>query len=160
MENYEKKEWAEYPLDEIDRKIIQFLHDNARISYTDIGKEIGLSRVAVQARISALLENGVIERFTAVINPAKIGIHVSAFFNVDVEPSYLQEISEKLATVDEVTSLYHMTGPSKLHMHAIFPNIQVMESFLVEKLYAMKGVVSVDCQLLMKRYKSRFGMKL
>ncbi len=68
------------PIDEIDRKIIAALHQNGRISYTDLAKEIGLSRVAVQARINALMESGVIERFTAVINPEKIGIHVSAFF--------------------------------------------------------------------------------
>ncbi|WP_146738089.1 Lrp/AsnC ligand binding domain-containing protein, partial [Bacillus tropicus] len=59
-----------------------------------------------------------------------------------------------------VTSLYHMTGPSKLHMHGIFANDQEMEEFLTKRLYTQKGVVSVDCQMLIKRYKSRTGMKL
>ena len=43
---------------------------------------------------------------------------------------------------------------------AIFIDNQEMESFLTNKLYAIKGVVSVDCQILIKRYKSRIGMKL
>lgn len=66
-------------LDEIDQRIIAVLHEHARISYTDLAKEVGLSRVAVQTRIQSLMDDGVIERFTAVINPEKIGINVSAF---------------------------------------------------------------------------------
>lgn len=151
---------AETALDELDRKIIRILHRNARISYTDLAKEIGLSRVAVQTRISSLMENGVIERFTAVINPEKVGIAVSAFFNVEVEPKFLQQVAEALEEEPSVTSLYHMTGPSKLHMHGLFTNHQAMETFLKEKLYPLPGITGVDCQVLIKRYKSRMGMKL
>ncbi|AXN39950.1 Lrp/AsnC family transcriptional regulator [Peribacillus butanolivorans] len=147
-------------VDEIDKKIISILHEDARISYTDLAKKVELSRVAVQMRINHLVENGVIERFTAVINPAKVGIQVSAFFNVEVEPKYLESVANQLENEPAVTSLYHMTGPSKLHMHGIFTDNQEMERFLNEKLYAVKGVVSVDCQILIKRYKSRMGMKL
>lgn len=147
-------------IDEIDRKIIAELNRNGRISYTDLAKEIGLSRVAVQSRINALMEAGVIERFTAVINPEKIGIHVSAFFNVEVEPKYLQAAADQLSGEPVVTSLYHMTGPSKLHMHGLFMNNQEMENFMKEKLYPLPGIMSVDCQVLIKRYKSRMGMRL
>lgn len=147
-------------IDDIDRKIIKALNMNGRISYTDLAKEIGLSRVAVQARINTLIENGVIERFTAVINPEKIGITVSAFFNVEVEPKHLHEVANELAQDPAVTSLYHMTGPSKLHMHGLFANNQEMENFLKEKLYKLPGIMSVDCQVLITRYKSRMGMRL
>lgn len=119
-------------IDHIDKQILEKLHENSRISYTDLGKEIGLSRVAVQARINNLIEKGIIEKFTTVINPTKIGIHVSAFFNVEVEPQYLEEVAEQLAEEHAVTSLYHMTGPSKLHMHGIFKNNQEMENFLTK----------------------------
>ncbi|OMP67351.1 Lrp/AsnC family transcriptional regulator [Domibacillus epiphyticus] len=147
-------------IDEIDKQILSLLHENSRTSYTDIGKQVELSRVAVQTRINNLMEQGVIEKFTTVINPAKVGIHVSAFFNVEVEPQYLEEVALHLENEPAVTSLYHMTGPSKLHMHGIFTNNQEMERFLTEKLYPLKGVASVDCQMLIKRYKSRMGMKL
>lgn len=147
-------------LDETDKQILTILHEEGRISYTDLGKRVDLSRVAVQARINQLIEAGVIEKFTAVINPAKIGIHVSVFFNVEVEPQFLEEVALKLEEDPAVTSLYHMTGPSKLHMHGIFANDQEMEEFLTKRLYPLRGVVSVDCQMLIKRYKSRMGMKL
>ncbi len=147
-------------LDERDKQILSILHEDGRMSYTDLGKQVGLSRVAVQARIQQLIEAGVIERFTAVINPAKIGIHVSVFFNVEVEPKFLEAVALQLEQETAVTSLYHMTGPSKLHMHGIFQNEQEMKTFLTKKLYPLEGVVSVDCQMLIKRYKSRMGMKL
>jgi Lrp/AsnC family leucine-responsive transcriptional regulator len=147
-------------LDEIDRQIIKALNQNGRISYTDLAKNIGLSRVAIQARINTLMEDGVIERFTAVINPEKIGITVSAFFNVEVEPQNLQAVADTLADEPAVTSLYHMTGPSKLHMHGLFTNNKEMELFLNEKLYKLPGIMSVDCQVLITRYKSRMGMRL
>ncbi|MCY8931734.1 Lrp/AsnC family transcriptional regulator [Bacillus atrophaeus] len=147
-------------VDGIDKQILTILHEEGRISYTDLGKRVGLSRVAVQSRINQLIETGVIEKFTAVINPAKIGIHVSVFFNVEVEPQYLEEVALQLEEEPAVTSLYHMTGPSKLHMHGIFANDQEMEEFLTKRLYPLQGVVSVDCQMLIKRYKSRMGMKL
>ncbi|PSA95031.1 AsnC family transcriptional regulator [Bacillus atrophaeus] len=147
-------------VDDIDKQILTILHEEGRISYTDLGKRVGLSRVAVQSRINQLIETGVIEKFTAVINPAKIGIHVSVFFNVEVEPQYLEKVALQLEEEPAVTSLYHMTGPSKLHMHGIFANDQEMEEFLTKRLYPLQGVVSVDCQMLIKRYKSRMGMKL
>lgn len=147
-------------LDETDKQILTILHEEGRISYTDLGKRVDLSRVAVQSRINQLIEAGVIEKFTAVINPSKIGIHVSVFFNVEVEPQFLEEVALKLEEEPAVTSLYHMTGPSKLHMHGIFANDQEMEEFLTKRLYPLRGVVSVDCQMLIKRYKSRMGMKL
>lgn len=160
MHQKQAEEARTIDIDETDRKIIQALNKNGRISYTDLAKDIGLSRVAVQARINTLMENGVIERFTAVINPEKIGINVSAFFNVEVEPKYLHELADKLADDPFVTSLYHMSGPSKLHMHGLFKSNQEMEIFLKDKLYKMPGVTSVDCQVLITRYKSRMGMRL
>jgi Lrp/AsnC family leucine-responsive transcriptional regulator len=154
------QEIATTPIDEIDRKIISILHLNGRSSYTDLAKEVGLSRVAVQTRINTLMENGTIERFACIVNPEKMGITVSAFFNVEVEPKYLMQVADTLADEAEVTSLYHMTGPSKLHMHGLFKGNQEMELFLQHKLYTLPGIHSVDCQVLIKRYKSRMGMRL
>ncbi|MFD2617254.1 Lrp/AsnC family transcriptional regulator [Terrilactibacillus laevilacticus] len=153
-------ELPESKLDEIDKKILTIFHEDGRISFTDLGKRVGLSRVAVATRVTNLMEKGIIEKFTAVINPSQIGMDVSAFYNVEVEPQHLQSVAEQLSLDPAVTSLYHMTGPSKLHMHGIFSSNKEMENFLVEKLYPMEGVISVDCQVLIKRYKSRMGMKL
>ena len=73
-------------LDELDQKIIQLLIENARISYSDIGKETGISRVAVKARIQALEKQGIIEEYTTIINPQKISGAVSCYFEIETSP--------------------------------------------------------------------------
>ena len=64
-------------LDELDQKIIRLLIENARISYSDIGQQVGISRVAVKARIQSLEQRGIIEEYTTIINPQKISGAVS-----------------------------------------------------------------------------------
>ena len=59
-------------LDELDQKIVDLLIKNARMSYSEIGEQVGISRVAVKSRISALEEKGVIEGYTTIVNPQKI----------------------------------------------------------------------------------------
>ena len=59
-------------LDELDQKIVQLLIQNARMSYSEIGQKIGISRVAVKMRVQALEKRGIIEEYTTIINPQKI----------------------------------------------------------------------------------------
>ena len=72
-------------LDEADRQIAELLIRNARMSYSDIGKAVGLSRVAVKARIKAMEERGIIEEYTTVIDPQKISGAVSCYFELETQ---------------------------------------------------------------------------
>ena len=83
-------------LDELDQKIIRLLIENARISYSDIGEETGISRVAVKARIQALEKRGVIEEYTTIINPQKISGAVSCYFEIETKPEYLAQVTDIL----------------------------------------------------------------
>ena len=79
-------------LDELDQKIVRLLIENARVSYSDLGEKIGLSRVAVKARIQALEQRGIIEEYTTVINPQKISGAVSCYFEIETTPGSLPEV--------------------------------------------------------------------
>jgi Lrp/AsnC family leucine-responsive transcriptional regulator len=147
-------------LDDIDRKILSLLTENGRMSYVDIGKELNLSRVSVRERINQLVENGVIEKFTVVINSEKVGKSVSAFFEVDCEPAYLVEVAQKLADNPNVASCYQMTGPSTLHMHVLVEDFASLEKFVNNELYSLKGITRVESHILLRRFKSRSGLKL
>lgn len=147
-------------LDEIDRKLIKMLTENGRASYVDLGKELNLSRVAVRSRIEQLINSGVIEKFTVVVNSEKLGKKVSAFFEVDVEPKYLVDVAEKLANNPNVASIYQMTGPSTLHMHVLVDDFIQLEQFINEELYALKGITRVESHVLLRRFKSRSGLQL
>ena len=147
-------------LDSIDRRIIELLTMNGRLSYVDIGKELNLSRVAVRERVQQLQKEGVIERFTVVINSEKVGKNVSAFFEVDCEPSSLVEVAENLAKNPNVASCYQMTGPSTLHMHVLVDDFISLEKFINEELYGLEGITRVESHILLRRFKSRGGLKL
>ncbi|WP_077624725.1 Lrp/AsnC family transcriptional regulator [Sediminibacillus massiliensis] len=147
-------------LDETDKKILELLIEDGRISYTDIGKQLNLSRVSVRARVNQLIEDGIIEKFSCVVNSEKVGKKVSAFFDVDCEPCDLVEVAENLANNPYVASCYQMTGPSTLHMHVLVDDFTQLESFVNNELYALKGITRVDSQILLRRFKSRTGLKL
>ena len=147
-------------IDETDKRIIELLVEDGRLSYADIGKELDLSRVAVRSRVNQLIECGVIEKFTCVVNSEKVGKGVSAFFEVDCEPRALVEVAENLANNPYVASCYQMTGPSTLHMHVLVNDFTQLEFFVNNELYALEGITRVESHILLRRFKSRSGLKL
>ena len=83
-------------LDDIDRRLVELLIHNARMSYSDLGQAVGLSRVAVKARVRALEERGVIEEYTTIVNPQKISGAVSCYFELEVEPAQFSAVVDTL----------------------------------------------------------------
>ncbi|AVQ99987.1 HTH-type transcriptional regulator LrpC [Oceanobacillus picturae] len=146
--------------DDIDKKLLEELTEDGRLSYVELAEKVGLSRVAVKDRIQNLKDKGVIEKFTVVINSEKFGKNVSAFFEVDVEPKQLQQVAQNLADNPHVASIYQMTGPSTLHMHVLVEDFQKLEVFINEELYAVTGITRVESSVILKRFKSRTGFKL
>lgn len=147
-------------INDIDKKILEILMENGRTSYADIGKELSLSRNLVRDRVQQLMEKGVIEKFSVVINSEAVGQNVSAFFEVDCDPAYLVQVAEKLANNPNVASCYQMTGPSTLHMHVLVEDFPSLESFINNELYGIEGISRVESHILLRRFKSRSGLKL
>lgn len=147
-------------LDGLDQKILRLLIENARISYSDIGDRIGISRVAVKARIQALEQKGIIEEYTTVINPQKISGAVSCYFEIETTPSSLSEVTQILNQNDTVTQIYRVTGKDKLHVHAVAASGEAMETFLHTVIDALPGVVSCSCNMILSRIKDIKGLRL
>lgn len=147
-------------IDDTDIKILNCLTENGRMSYVDIGRELNLSRVSVRERVNQLMDGGVIEKFSVVINSELAGKKVSAFFEVDCEPTSLVTVAETLVNNPNVASCYQMTGPSTLHMHVLVEDFGHLEKFINEELYALEGITRVSSHILLRRFKSRTGLKL
>ena len=147
-------------LDELDQKIIQLLIENARISYSDIGKETGISRVAVKARIQALEKQGIIEEYTTIINPQKISGAVSCYFEIEIKPDHLSQVTDILHNNDTVTQIYRVTGKNKLHVHAVAASGEEMERLIQEVIDPLPGVVSSSCNMILSRIKDIKGLRL
>lgn len=100
---------TEYELDEKDLKLIEILASNARETYTDMAKILGISDVAVLKRVKKL-ESKVLKKYTVVIDPRKIGYRTISLTGIDVEPEKLFDIITKLKDNPKVKGLYLTTG--------------------------------------------------
>lgn len=147
-------------LDELDQKIIQLLVKNARMSYSDIGDNIGISRVAVKARIQALENKGIIEEYTTIINPQNISGAVSCYFEIETKPDSFKEVTNILNKNDIVTQIYRVTGRDKLHVHAVASSNEEMEHFLHYVIDTLPGVLSCSCNTILSRVKDIKGLRL
>ncbi len=147
-------------LDELDQKIIQILIGNARISYSEIGEKIGISRVAVKARISALEQRGIIEEYTTIINPQKISGAVSCYFEIETQPDTFLQAVESLNENETITQIYRVTGKNRLHVHAVASSNEEMEALIQQVIDPLPGLLSCSCNIILSRIKDIKGLRL
>lgn len=147
-------------LDALDQKIIRLLIENARISYSDIGQNVGLSRVAVKARIQTLEQRGIIEEYTTIINPQKISGAMSCYFEIETLPDTLNRVIKALKENQIITQIYRVTGKNKLHVHAVASSNEEMERLIEQVIDPLPGVVSCDCNMILSRIKDIKGLRL
>ena len=147
-------------LDALDQRIVQLLIENARMSYSDIGQAVGISRVAVKARIQALEQRGVIEEYTTIINPQKIGGAISCYFEIETQPDALPEVTRRLEENETVTQIYRVTGKDKLHVHAVAASSEEMEKLMHETIDRLPGIVECASHVILSRIKDIKGLRL
>ena len=147
-------------LDALDQQIVRLLTENARMSYSDIGQAVGVSRVAVRARVQALEQRGVIEGYTTIVNPQKISGAVSCYFEIETRPDALSDVTARLAADETVTQIYRVTGRDKLHIHAVAASAEEMERFIHEVIDPLPGVTACSCNIILARIKDIKGLRL
>lgn len=126
----------------IDQRIVSQLLSNARASYAEIGKVVGLSAPAVKRRVDRLLDSGVLRGFTAVVDPQALGWGTEAFVELHcrgtVPPSRIRAHVESLP---EVAAAYTVSGAADTIIHLRAADIHHLESAL-ERLRALDIVES------------------
>ncbi len=147
-------------LDELDEKIVRLLIQNARMSYSEIGQQVGISRVAVKMRVQSLEKRGIIEEYTTVVNPQKISGAVSCYFEIETRPDTLGKVTDLLYENETVTQIYRVTGKNKLHVHAVAASGEEMEALICTVIDQLPGVVSSSCNMILSRIKDIKGLRL
>lgn len=147
-------------LDKLDQKIVRLLIQNARMSYSEIGQLVGISRVAVKTRIQSLEKRGVIEEYTAIINPQKICGAVSCYFEIEIKPDTFLQVTDILCQNETITQIYRVTGKNKLHVHAVAASAEEMEQLMDEVIDSLPGVISSTCNIILSRIKDIKGLRL
>lgn len=147
-------------LDDLDQKIIRCLIQNARMPYSEIGQQVGISRVAVKMRVQALEKKGIIEEYTTIINPQKISGAISCYFEIETVPDTLEEVISILEKNDTVTQIYRVTGKSRLHVHAVSPSQEEPEQLLHGTMDHLPGVLECSTNIILSRVKDIKGLRL
>jgi Lrp/AsnC family leucine-responsive transcriptional regulator len=119
-------------LDEVDRGIIEHLMKNARTTFVDIGKALGVSDATVYNRVKHLMEMGVIKKFTIEVNEAAIGPFAHGFILVNVKPGSVKEVSKQLVEIKRVSEIYEVHGSEDLIVKVGAKNLGRLRSVILE----------------------------
>ena len=118
-------------MEPLDRRILSLLARDGRMSYTDIGKETGLSTSAAQQRVRRLEQRGVIKGYRAGLDPAQLGQLVTAFVAIKpFDPSQADDAPDRLQHIDEIISCYSVAGEPSYLLKVQVPTMSALESLL------------------------------
>ena len=133
-----------YHLDEIDKKIIYMLMDNAKTSLALISKHVGISTTAVHQRIKKLEHAGIIENSISFLNPRKIGYKVVSYIGVFLEqPSHYHDAIKALNDINEVVEAHYTTGNYTIFLKVLcMDNDHLMK--ILNKIQKLKGVTRTE----------------
>ena len=140
-------------MDDVDRKILAILQDDASVSVGEIANRVGLSQTPCWRRIQKLEENGVIQRRVALVDPVAIGLGLTVFVEIesgDHSKEWLDRFAAEVVTMPEVMEVHRMAGDVDYLLRVASANMAEFDLFY-RKLIAL---------LPLKNVTSRFAMEL
>ena len=136
-------------MDDVDKEILKTLKNNGRATYSEIGKRVGLSEGAVRKRIKALVNSGIIRRFTVKIG-LKEGSEAITLLSIDASfPT--SEVSKRLKQFDNVETVYEITGQYDIAVVISGLNIEEVNECL-EKIRRVDGVVNTNTMIVLQSF--------
>jgi DNA-binding Lrp family transcriptional regulator len=134
--------------DKVDEKIINYLKEDSRESFVDIGKKLKLSESAVRRRVKNLVDGGTIKRFTVEIGEENA---TSAIVLISVESSIdTSKVSEKLAKLEGVKTVYEITGQYDIITIISATNISEINSS-IDALRKIPGVIDTNTVIILRK---------
>jgi len=135
-----------FNLDDIDRRILRELQRDGRLQNTELAKKVGLSASPCLRRVRLLEEAGVIDRYVAVLNPAKIGIGLVAFTRVWLKSQDEENINHfvaEIAKLPQVIECHLMLGDCDALLRVVATDIEDYRRFQTIHLGRIKGIQNV-----------------
>lgn len=139
--------------DAIDRKILDRLQANGRMTNQELADQVGLSPSPCLRRVRQMEANGVIARYVALIDPEKVGLGVTAFVRVRLDQQddrHLALFEAEVAKFPEVMECYLMTGEADYQLRVIVPSLGAFEDFLRRRLTKVAGVANVTTSFALR----------
>ena len=120
-------------IDFIDNQIVDLLLKNGRISYSEIGEKVGLSRTAVKTRIAALERAGIIKGYKAIIDPESAPEMMTFVLNIETKPEHFEECKQVFVESSETVTIVQTTGRCHLVAICVAPDTRAMRIIAAEK---------------------------
>jgi Lrp/AsnC family leucine-responsive transcriptional regulator len=138
----------EMPKDKVDEKIIEYLKENSRESFVDIGKKLKLSESAVRRRVKNLVDSGTIKRFTLEMGEENV---TSAIVLVSVDSATdTSKVSIKLAKIEGVKTVYEITGQYDIATIISASNISEINNS-IDALRKIQGVIDTNTVIILRK---------
>lgn len=150
-------------LDEIDRRILRVLQENARVSNVELAEIVGVSPSPCWRRVRDLEQAGVISRYVTLLDPGSIGLPVSVVIQVSLErqvEAALETFEQAVAEWPEVMECYLMTGDADYMLRVVVADLEAYQRFLLDHLTRVPGVASIKSSFALKQVKYRTALPL
>jgi DNA-binding Lrp family transcriptional regulator len=146
-------------LDDVDRKILRKLQEDARISFKEIAKEVGTSEATVFVRVKKLQKSGVIKGFRAIVNPPSVGKQVTAFALVKAEPKSYPRMLAQLMNLEDICEIHDVTGAYYSILKMRTTNSEQLAEIL-DKIGEIEGVAGTETVIVLRTIKEETSIKL
>jgi Lrp/AsnC family leucine-responsive transcriptional regulator len=142
-------------LDRTDRRILQAMQLNGRISNLELADAVGLSPTPCSRRVKRLEDSGLIRQHVTLLNQSMLGLKLTAWISISMDrhtPERFEEFEEQVGTYPEVMECAVVTGQSADYLlKAVVPDMEYYERFLLGKLTRIAGVTGVHSSFELRR---------
>ncbi|MDT3684107.1 MAG: Lrp/AsnC family transcriptional regulator [Pseudorhodoplanes sp.] len=143
-------------LDALDRKILESLQADGRISVADLAAKVGLSPSPCLRRVRNLEKAGVISRYVALLDQRAVGLPVSVFVSIKLEKQKqesLDRFEKAIQRWPEILECYLMTGSRDYWLRVVVPDLDAYERFVKQKLTRIEGIASIESSFALQQVK-------
>ncbi len=150
-----KSPYTRNDMDKIDHHILTLLEDDGRLSFAEIGDQVGLSKTPCWQRVRELERTGVIRGYRAEIDSAQLGLEVEAFVQVTLSSVQHAEFEAAVLRHPAVLQCFTTAGQADYLMHVLVAGIAELDSLLRMEISQLPGVRKIETTVCMKTIKHR-----
>ena len=146
-------------MDHIDLSLLTHLQQNAKLSYAELGRRVGLVVSTVNERLKKLQARGIIRAYVAVVSPKALGLDICAFVQVlmaepDLESAFVEQMDE----LPEVQECHCITGAFSYLLKVRVRDTAHLETFLREKIKSLAGVARTQTMIALSTSKETLAL--
>lgn len=148
-------------MDRIDRKILQTLQRNCRITNAELAQIIGLAPSSTLERVRRLQESGAVLGYAARLNPEALGLGVQALVSVSLtehDAHCIEGFEDQIRKVPYVTACYHLTGRFDYLLHVAVRDLSHLGEFVKQRIAALPHVGRAETFVVLSEVKQNGGL--